>query len=101
MTRIASWGMLLTVALILAGALGWVAGIRFGTPPIEPPRPSPNYVVQAEWSLGTIPVIIAVAIVVGVIAARRAKNRGGLVLFGCCTMTLTTILGAVLAFSMS
>ena len=101
MTRVASWGTLLTVALLLAGALWWVAGIRFATAPVEPPRPSPNYVVQAEWSLGAIPVIMAVALVVGVIAARRARNRGGLVLFGCCTMALTTVLSAVLAFSLS
>lgn len=101
MTRVASWGVLLTAALLLAGALWWVACIRFAMAPVEPPRPSPNYVVQAEWSLGAIPVIMAVALVVGVIAARRARNRGGLVLFGCCTMALTTVLSAVLAFSLS
>lgn len=101
MTKQISWGAIILGALILSGALWWVAGFRFATHPVMPPQPAPDYAVQAAWCVSTIPLVLFTAIVFGVIAARTPDSRGAFVLGGCSVMALLTLAGILFAFAQS
>lgn len=94
--------MLITVITVVALViLGFVATFRFAMPLVDPPPPTPDYTVQAVIAAVFMIAILVAAVCAGLYAARRESDRGRILAWTAILLMAGTVIGSILAFTLS
>lgn len=83
-------------ALVVAG-LVWLATLRFPVTLVDPPQPTPDYAVQAGWSLAGAALVAVIALATTAVAWRWPERPSRAATIGVVAMLICGIGSAVIA----
>jgi len=93
------WGISILTAAVGGAVLLFVASMRYAMAPVDPPRPSPDYGLQALISYAGIATVIVVCATSAILANRQEHGRGRVVGWGCVIALLLTAVAAICALT--
>lgn len=101
MHRSTAWVIISATALISLLALGGVASFRFAVAPVYPALPVPDYGSQALIAASFMIANFIAAFCAGIYADRHAPDRRRIVGWTVVLLGASTVLGSILAFTLS
>lgn len=96
-----AWFLIAAMTVVSLLFLALVATFRFAIPLIDPAPPPPDYGVQAAVAFVSMGTALAGGIGAGFHASRHPRERAVIVGWAGVALLIGTILGTVLAFTLS